>query len=250
MEKNFTKESCVVMKKGCEIGEGTTLKCGCILGRGTIIGKDSFVSPGVCIMYGRPGKDGKSCVIGDRVYIGANSTILPGIKICDDVLIGAMSLVDKDITEPGTYYGIPARKQIPNQKHTLIRGKYGHFIDPSAVLMPESVVREGTKWPTFIGPNVEVQHNASIGHDATVRRGSIIHAGAIIAGFVDIGEDCKIRLNATIRPGVKICASATVGMGAVVTKNITKPGVYIGIPAHRITLPHRIYYKLKRRSNA
>jgi acetyltransferase-like isoleucine patch superfamily enzyme len=47
--------------------------------------------------------------IGNKVYIGSNSTILP-ISICDDVVIGAGSVVTKNITESGTYAGNPARK--------------------------------------------------------------------------------------------------------------------------------------------
>jgi len=32
------------------------------------------------------------------------------IEICDNVVIGAGSVVTKNITEPGVYYGNPARK--------------------------------------------------------------------------------------------------------------------------------------------
>ena len=41
--------------------------------------------------------------------IGTNATIMP-VNICDDVVIGAGSVVTKDITEPGTYAGNPARR--------------------------------------------------------------------------------------------------------------------------------------------
>jgi len=47
-------------------------------------------------------------VIGKRVSIGSNATILP-VKICDDVVIGAGSVVTRDIVAPGTYAGNPAR---------------------------------------------------------------------------------------------------------------------------------------------
>jgi len=48
--------------------------------------------------------------IGDRVSIGSNATVLP-VSICDDVVIGAGSVVTRDITEPGIYAGNPARKK-------------------------------------------------------------------------------------------------------------------------------------------
>jgi acetyltransferase-like isoleucine patch superfamily enzyme len=43
------------------------------------------------------------------VSIGSNATILP-VRICDHVVIGAGSVVTKDITESGIYAGNPARK--------------------------------------------------------------------------------------------------------------------------------------------
>ena len=46
--------------------------------------------------------------IGNNVSIGTNATVLP-VRICDDVVIGAGSVVTKDITEPGIYCGNPAR---------------------------------------------------------------------------------------------------------------------------------------------
>jgi serine acetyltransferase len=49
-------------------------------------------------------------VLGDNVVIGANSVVLGPIDICDNVLIGALSLVNKSISEPGVYVGVPARK--------------------------------------------------------------------------------------------------------------------------------------------
>ena len=51
----------------------------------------------------------KETHIGNRVSIGTNATIMP-VNICDDVVIGAGSVVTKDITEPGTYAGNPARR--------------------------------------------------------------------------------------------------------------------------------------------
>ena len=47
--------------------------------------------------------------INSNVYIGSNSTILP-VKICSNVVIGAGSVVTKDITKPGKYIGNPAKK--------------------------------------------------------------------------------------------------------------------------------------------
>jgi acetyltransferase-like isoleucine patch superfamily enzyme len=50
----------------------------------------------------------KQTRIGNHVSIGTNATILP-VNISDHVVIGAGSVVTKDITAPGVYAGNPAR---------------------------------------------------------------------------------------------------------------------------------------------
>lgn len=55
-------------------------------------------------------RQGNVFALGDNVVIGTGSTVIGPITICDNVIVGAMSLVNKDICEPGTYVGIPAKK--------------------------------------------------------------------------------------------------------------------------------------------
>jgi acetyltransferase-like isoleucine patch superfamily enzyme len=81
------------------------------------IGDDCVIAHGVMFIndlfaIGGPAKGNKalwkSTQIGSGVSIGSNATILP-VKICDQVVIGAGSVVTKDIVEPGIYAGNPAR---------------------------------------------------------------------------------------------------------------------------------------------
>jgi acetyltransferase-like isoleucine patch superfamily enzyme len=51
----------------------------------------------------------KPTIIGDNVSIGSNATILP-VEICNNVVIGAGSVVTKSIIESGIYAGNPAKK--------------------------------------------------------------------------------------------------------------------------------------------
>lgn len=48
--------------------------------------------------------------IGDRSTLGAGAIVVDGIAICDDVVVGAGAVVIRDIDEPGTYVGVPARR--------------------------------------------------------------------------------------------------------------------------------------------
>jgi acetyltransferase-like isoleucine patch superfamily enzyme len=81
------------------------------------IGDDCVVSHGVMFIndpykVGGPARRQKelweSTHVGNHVSIGTNATILP-VSICDHVVIGAGSVVTKDITMPGIYAGNPAK---------------------------------------------------------------------------------------------------------------------------------------------
>ena len=81
------------------------------------IGDDCFISHGAMFIndlfeQGGPAKGNRelwrSTRIGRKVSIGTNATILP-VTICDNVVIGAGSVVTKDITQPGVYAGNPVR---------------------------------------------------------------------------------------------------------------------------------------------
>ena len=79
------------------------------------IGSDCFIGHGVMFTndrfeQGKPSgrKKIRQTSISDNVYIGSNATILP-IKICSKVVIGAGSVVTKNITKSGIYCGNPAK---------------------------------------------------------------------------------------------------------------------------------------------
>ena len=50
-------------------------------------------------------------------------------------------------------------------------------------------------------------------------------------GKVNIGNDVFIGIKSIIMPGVSICDKVVIGVNTVVTKSITKSGVYVGSPA-------------------
>ena len=114
----------------------------------------------------------------------------------------------------------------------------------------------------FIGPFVEIQKDVIIGNNTRVQ------SHAFICELVTIGEHCfishgamfindlfeeggpaggdkskwksthignhvSIGTNATILP-VRICSDVVVGAGAVVTKDISEPGIYVGNPARKL----------------
>ena len=76
----------------------------CFIGHGVMFTNDKFLNGKISFKS----EDWLVTEIEDNVLIGSNSTILP-VKICKNVVVGAGSVVTKDITKPGTYAGNPAK---------------------------------------------------------------------------------------------------------------------------------------------
>ena len=115
---------------------------------------------------------------------------------------------------------------------------------------------------SFVGPFVEIQKNVTIGKYVKIQSHSFIcelvsigdecfigHGVVFINDLfaegkpangnkkiwknTKVGNNVSIGSNATILP-VEICDHVIIGAGAVVTKNITESGVYVGNPAKKI----------------
>ncbi len=108
----------VEIQKSVRIGRRTKVQSHAFICELVTIGADCFIGHGVMFVNdlfqdgGPAGGDvskWKSTTIGNHVSIGSNATILP-VNICDHVVIGAGSVVTKNISEPGVYVGNPARK--------------------------------------------------------------------------------------------------------------------------------------------
>jgi acetyltransferase-like isoleucine patch superfamily enzyme len=107
----------VEIQKNVTIGEKTKIQSHAFICELVTIGSNCFIGHGVMFINdvftkGRPaGGDQtlwKATKIGNHVSIGSNATILP-VEICDHVVIGAGSVVTKNISVPGIYVGNPAK---------------------------------------------------------------------------------------------------------------------------------------------
>jgi len=115
--------SCIIgpfveIQKNVIIGDKTKIQSHSFICELVTIGKNCFIGHGVMFINdvfssGGPANGDKSkwknTSIGNNVSIGSNATILPVI-ICDNTVIGAGSVVTKDIVEKGIYAGNPAKK--------------------------------------------------------------------------------------------------------------------------------------------
>jgi acetyltransferase-like isoleucine patch superfamily enzyme len=145
----------------------------------------------------------------------------------------------------------------PNRKNVAIRDvRFGGGV---TVVEPVNLYGCEIGDDSFIGPFVEIQRRVKIGQRCRIQ------SHAFICELVTIGDDCfishgamfvndlfagggpaggdeskwlsttignrvSIGTNATVLP-VNICHDVVIGAGSVVTKHITRPGIYCGNPA-------------------
>ncbi|MDE2080257.1 MAG: hypothetical protein KGI90_02810 [Burkholderiales bacterium] len=84
-----------------EVGDFNVFNLNCTVGHDARIGSYGVVNPGANVSGG--------VVLGDACLLGTGSQVLEGRSLCADVIIGAGAVVTRNIAEPGTYAGVPAR---------------------------------------------------------------------------------------------------------------------------------------------
>jgi sugar O-acyltransferase (sialic acid O-acetyltransferase NeuD family) len=116
----FIHPSVHIMDDNIQVGVGsfigansiltTNIKLGnhTLLNRGNHIGHDSVAGDFFSMMPNAV--VGGNVTLGNNVYLGSCSNVREKINITSDVLIGMNAAVVKDITESGTYVGVPAKK--------------------------------------------------------------------------------------------------------------------------------------------
>lgn len=107
----------VEIQRGAVIGKRCKIQSHAFVCDLVTIGDDTVVAHGVMFINdlfktGGPANNNRALwaytKIGNHVSIGSNATVL-AVNICDHVVIGAGSVVTKDITKPGIYAGNPAK---------------------------------------------------------------------------------------------------------------------------------------------
>ncbi|CAM3531024.1 acyltransferase [Helicobacter sp. UBA3407] len=107
----------VEIQRGVKVGAKSRIQSHSFICSLVDIGENCFIGHGVMFVNdlfkeGKPaGGDStkyKETKIGNCVSIGSNATILP-VEICDNVVIGAGSVVTKNIVKSGIYAGNPAQ---------------------------------------------------------------------------------------------------------------------------------------------
>jgi len=117
IEDNVKIGNRVILQGNIKIASGTIIQDLCILKHGTILTNNAllkrnvFMGPNTITLGGTHKRVSEhGTIIGRNCYIGAGSQIAANKQLYDDITLGALSFVNRNLTESGIYIGIPVRK--------------------------------------------------------------------------------------------------------------------------------------------
>lgn len=174
-----------------------------------------------------------------------NDRVAIGDYIDDFPVLGTLSDVQKFLQED--YYFINTILRIDGQRERISifenlkipDDRLVSFVHPTSyiapnvkigagsIVMPHVCISPGTK----IGKNCLIMVAATIGHDNDIGDFAHIAAQSCIGSYLKVGKGVHFGLNCTIRENLKIGDYATIGMGAVLTKDVAPCEIWAGNPA-------------------
>ena len=160
----------------------------------------------------------KSAIVGPEVSIGAGSEVREGALLTGPVTIGAGCVIHPHATL-GTD-GLFA-KTLHGRK-VQVRHFGGVVVGDHSVIHTAANVARSVNYgeATRIGREVHVGLHVNVGHDCSVGDRTDISGLSLIAGRVEIGEDCWIGANAVISNALTIGKGSKVRVGSVVIDDL------------------------------
>lgn len=187
------------------------------VGENVSIGKDTTIEPFATIDH--------------DVVIGSNCIIKSGARINKYCVIGDNCCIRENSVIGGEGFGIERAENEVNFKIPHLGGVIiGNNVEVGAL----SSVVSGTIEPTVIEDYVKIDDSVFIAHNCKIDKGTFIIANAEISGSVRVGECSWIGPGSCIIQKVSVGKNVTVGIGAVVTKDIKDNSIVAGNPADNI----------------
>lgn len=105
-----------------DIGEGTAIMANAVVNSGAKIGRHCIINSSAVIEHDNMIEDYVHISVGTKLagtvkigkssWVGIGASVSNNINVCANCMIGAGSVVIRDISEAGTYVGVPAKRVI------------------------------------------------------------------------------------------------------------------------------------------
>lgn len=209
--------------KGVAIGANAVIEDDVVLGNNVVIGAGCFV--------------GKASQIGDNTKLWANVSIYHNVKMGKDCLVQSNTVIGSDgfgyANENGNWIKIPQLG--------------GVIIGDRVEIGASTTIDRGALDDTIIEDGVILDNQIQIAHNVVVGQNTCMAGSSVIAGSTTIGKNCVFGGMAGINGHIEIADGTMLTGMAMVTKSITKAGVYSsGIPAQTNKEWHKTNARINR----
>lgn len=174
---------------------------------------------------------GENVVIGENVTIGNNTVILHNTVILDNTLIGDNCTIGCNNTIGGVGFGY--EKDEVNG-YQLIRHVGNVVICNNVDIGNNTCIDRAVLGSTVIHKNVKIDNLVHIAHGVEVGENSLIIANAMVAGSTKIGKNVWFAPSASCIQGITISDNVTIGLAAVVLKDVEESSIIIGNPGKKL----------------
>ena len=164
----------------------------------------------------------------DTAQVSASAVIFPGAYIGPRVRIGAGCIIGPNacIGQPGFGYVLRDTGARDYREHLE-----GVILEDDVHVGAGTCIDQGRHRPTLIRSGTRVDNLVHIAHNVQVGRHCLIIAHTMLAGSVVIGDHAHVAPGALVRDWRNVGERATVGLGAVVVKDVPAGATVKGNPA-------------------
>lgn len=178
-------------------------------------------------------KIAKDCYIGPLTYIGKceidSGTIIHGnCYLYDNIVVGKNVLIHAGTVIGADGFGYQRSEDGSFEKFPHIGGV---IIKDNVEIGSNTSIDRGALGNTVIGEGAKIDNLVHIAHNVVVGNHSAVIANTMVGGSTIIGDYTWVAPSVSLRDQISIGTKATVGMGAVVTKNIPDEETWTGSPA-------------------
>jgi len=193
------------------------------------IGANVVIEAGVRI--GERTRIGPGCVIMQGSTLDADTRLVANVTLCHDVHIGARVLV-----HPGVVIGADGFGLAPERGRWIKVPQVGCVrIGNDVEIGANTTVDRGAIDDTIIEDGVKLDNQIQIGHNVRVGAHTAIAGCTGVSGSTSIGRNCMIGGLVGIAGHLEICDGVIITGRTLVSRSITRPGMYSGgLPADEV----------------
>ncbi len=165
--------------------------------------------------------------IGESCIVGENAILYPNVTLYQDVEVGARTIIHSSAVLGSDGFGFVwdgrRRVKVPQVGRVVIGedAEIGAATTIDRATAGETVVGRGTK----LDNQVQVGHNCQIGEDGVIAGQCGISGSCVIGDRFVMGGQCGLSDHAEIVDDVTFAGRTAT------SKDISKPGIYFGVPA-------------------